>query len=180
MIWVIGTWWFLIFFSLYLCDFEIFHHKKDVLGSCSWARVEQPVSEQERVSFSAQTRCCSGQLGSCKDPRWASHGVPGVPLCHRLVNTWPMPDEYRMSKQKWKGPEPWSFSFCLFSGAQGEYAGLATIRAYLEGRGEGHRTVSTDRWCLLSTVWQRVQLPVSLSFCGTLSLSLLESSCWNI
>lgn len=27
------------------------------------------------------------------------------------------------------------------SGAQGEYAGLATIRAYLEGKGEGHRTV---------------------------------------
>ncbi|XP_054439101.1 glycine dehydrogenase (decarboxylating), mitochondrial isoform X2 [Pteronotus mesoamericanus] len=27
------------------------------------------------------------------------------------------------------------------SGAQGEYAGLATIRAYLEGKGEGHRTL---------------------------------------
>uniref|UniRef100_A0A667HHF1 Glycine cleavage system P protein n=1 Tax=Lynx canadensis TaxID=61383 RepID=A0A667HHF1_LYNCA len=32
-------------------------------------------------------------------------------------------------------------SFQPNSGAQGEYAGLATIRAYLEGKGEGHRTV---------------------------------------
>ncbi|KAG8522156.1 Glycine dehydrogenase (decarboxylating), mitochondrial [Galemys pyrenaicus] len=33
------------------------------------------------------------------------------------------------------------FSFQPNSGAQGEYAGLATIRAYLDGKGERHRTV---------------------------------------
>ncbi|XP_073736858.1 glycine dehydrogenase (decarboxylating), mitochondrial isoform X3 [Callorhinus ursinus] len=32
-------------------------------------------------------------------------------------------------------------SFQPNSGAQGEYAGLATIRAYFDGKGEGHRTV---------------------------------------
>ncbi|ELK07008.1 Glycine dehydrogenase [decarboxylating], mitochondrial [Pteropus alecto] len=36
------------------------------------------------------------------------------------------------------------------SGAQGEYAGLATIRAYLEGRGEGHRTVHVPQQGLSS------------------------------
>lgn len=34
------------------------------------------------------------------------------------------------------------FLFIFASGAQGEYAGLATIRAYLDQKGEGHRTVS--------------------------------------
>lgn len=29
-----------------------------------------------------------------------------------------------------------------FSGAQGEYAGLAAIKAYLNSKGEAHRTVS--------------------------------------
>ncbi|KAI2552096.1 GLDC isoform 16 [Pan troglodytes] len=33
------------------------------------------------------------------------------------------------------------FLLVFASGAQGEYAGLATIRAYLNQKGEGHRTV---------------------------------------
>lgn len=52
-------------------------------------------------------------------------------------------------------PKALTFSSCLCSGAQGEYAGLATIRAYLEGRGEGHRTVSMGRRCALTTGRQR-------------------------
>lgn len=59
-----------------------------------------------------------------------------------------MPGKYRVNK--WKS-QPWLFSSCLCSGAQGEYAGLATIRAYLDQKGERHRTVSMGRQ--LALLW---------------------------
>lgn len=72
---MIGTWWFLIFFSLFLYNFEIFHNKKGFLGSWFWGRMERPISEWEWVSFGLQTGCCSSPVGSCRDLPWAFHGV---------------------------------------------------------------------------------------------------------
>jgi hypothetical protein len=74
-----------------------------------------------------------------------------------------------------KKPKLWSFSSCLCSGAQGEYAGLATIRAYLDQKGERHRTVRMDKWHLLTMGWQQAQLSGPFSSMGYTLPAFLEA-----
>lgn len=64
--------------------------------------------------------------------------------------------------------------FLSCSGAQGEYAGLATIRAYLDQKGERHRTVSVGGWCLLPGAGCRLRSQGPICFVGSVFPAFLE------
>lgn len=60
------------------------------------------------------------------------------------------------------------------SGAQGEYAGLSTIKAYLKGKGEGHRNI-----CLIPSSAHGTN-PATAAICGMQVVVVKSDSAGNI
>lgn len=66
------------------------------------------------------------------------------------------------------------------SGAQGEYAGLAAIKAYLNSKGESHRTVSRKRKDLFtkSNLWYRIRFEKTVRSIKSMNRSKVSPLRW--